>query len=102
MAAYFLLETARRDLEAIWRYYDRIGGEQLADRQVADLHYSFELLADYPHMGRERRELVHGIRSFVSSSPHYTIYYFPLDDYIEIAHVLHGSQDVSQRFEPHP
>ena len=58
MASYFLLETAQRDLEAIWRHYDRLGGEQLADDQIAELHYRFDLLADYPHMGRERPELV--------------------------------------------
>ncbi len=56
MASYFLLETALRDLEAIWRYYDRLDGEQRADRRVADLHREFELLADFPHAGRERPE----------------------------------------------
>ena len=99
MSAYLLLETADRDLQNIWRYYDRLGGEQLADQQIADLHYRFALLADYPYMGRERPELVEGIRSFVSSNPVYTILYFPLEDWIEIAHVIHGSQGLSQRFE---
>ena len=50
-------------------------------------------------MGRERPDLVEGIRSFVSANPVYTIYYFPLGDYIEIAHVLHGSQDLGQRLQ---
>ena len=98
MASYFLLETALRDLEAIWRYYDRIDGEQRADRRVADLHREFELLADFPHAGRERPELADGIRSFVSPNPRYTVFYFPLHSHIEIAHVMHGSQDVAQRF----
>ena len=97
MASYFLLETAQTDLEAIWRFYDRIGGEELADRRVADLHYRFQLLADYPYMGRERLELAEGIRSFVSASPVYTIHYFPMGDYIEVAHILHGSQDPAQK-----
>ena len=100
MASYFLLDTAQRDLEAIWRFYDRIDGEDLADRRVADLHYRFQLLADYPYnMGRERPELVEGIRSFVSANPVYTIYYFPLGGYIEVAHILHGSQDLGQRLQ---
>ena len=98
MASYFLLETAQRDLEAIWRYYDRVNGERLADMRVADLHREFQLLAEYPHAGRERPELVVGIRSFVSPNPRYTIFYFPFPSYIEIAHVLHGSQDVAQQF----
>ena len=102
MGSYFLLETAQRDLESIWRHYDRLGGEQPADQQIANLHYRFELIADYPYMGRERPELVQGIRSFISSNPSYTILYFPLDGWIEIAHVLHSSQDVRQRFEQSP
>lgn len=82
MAAYFLLETAERDLQNIWRYYDRLGGEQLADQQIVGLHLRLGLLSDFPYMGRERPELVEGIRSFVSSSPSYTILYFPLEDWI--------------------
>ena len=99
MAAYFLLETAQRDLEGIWRYYDRFGGEDLADQRIVDLHHSFQLIAEFPHIGRPRPEFDEGIRSFVSYSPAYTIFYFPLEGVIEIAHVLHGSEDVSGRFD---
>ncbi len=100
MASYFLLETAQRDLQGIWRFHDRVSGEQLADQRIAQLHYTFELIAEYPQIGRPRPELNEDVRSFVTSSPAYTIFYFPLEDRIEITHVLHGSQDVSQRFEP--
>ena len=100
--AYYLLETAQRDLQGIWRYYDRLGGEQLAQQQITDLHLRFELLSDFPYLGRERPELIEGIRSFVSSSPSYTILYFPLEDWIEIAHVLHGSQDLEMLFGQSP
>lgn len=99
MASYFLLETAQRDLEVIWRYYDRLGGEQIADQQIEDLHLKFELLSDFPYIGRERPELIRGIRSFVSFSPSYTILYFPLEHWIEIAHVIHSSQDIERLFE---
>ena len=102
MGFYFLLETAQRDLEGIWRYYDRLGGEQLADQQLADLHHRFELIADYPNIGRERPELAEGVRSFISSGPSYIILYFPLEGWIEIAHVLHGSRDVGRLFEQSP
>ena len=99
MVVYFLLETAQRDLQDIWRFYDRLGGEDQADRRIADLHHRFQLIAEFPNMGRRRPDLNEGIRSFVSSSPLYTIFYYPLEGYVEIAHVLHGSQDVSQRFD---
>ena len=102
MASYYLLETAQRDLQAIWRYYDRLGGEQLAQQQVRNLHRRFELLFDFPNLGRERPELAEGIRSFVSSNPAYTILYFPLEDWIEIAHVVHGSQDPAMLFGQSP
>ena len=102
MDSYYLLETAQRDLQGIWRHYDRLGGEQFAAQQIADLHLRFELLSDFPYMGRERPELADGIRSFVSSSPPYTILYFPLEGWIEIAHVLHSSQDVDMLFGQTP
>ena len=102
MASYFLLATAETDLQDIWRYYDRLGGEQLADERIADLHYRFQLIAEFPLMGRQRPDLGEVIRSFVTPSPAYTIFYLPLESHVEIVHVLHGSQDVSQRFEQSP
>ena len=70
MASYYLLETAQRDLQGIWRYYDRLGGVQLAAQQIADLHLRFELLSDFPYMGRERPELANGIRTLFPLALH--------------------------------
>ena len=73
MASYFLFGTARRNLADIWRYYDELGDEQLANQIVARVHCRFELLAEYPLIGREHNEYVVGIRSFISPNPPYTI-----------------------------
>ncbi len=102
MASYFLSETARRDLAGIWRRYEELDGEQLVNQQIARLHYRFELLADYPHIGRERREYAPGMRSFISPNPPYAILYFLRDDQGEIAHVVHGSRDTRRLFEQFP
>ena len=99
MAAYFLLDTAISDLEGIWRFYDRLVGESLADQRIADLHHRFELIAEYPRIGRFRPELGDQVRSFVTHNPSYTIFYILMADYVEIAHVLHGNEDVGRRFD---
>ena len=65
MASYLLSRTARRDLADIWRYYDDLSGQHLANQVIARLHYRFELLAEFPLMGRERSEYLVGIRSFI-------------------------------------
>ena len=102
MASYFLSRTARSDLADVWRYYDELGGEQLANRQVAHLHYRFEILAEYPLIGREHIEYAVGIRSVISPNPPYTILYYPREGQIEIAYVVHSSRDIGSLFERAP
>ncbi len=94
MASYLLSRTARRDLADIWRYYDDLSGQHLANQVIARLHYRFELLAEFPLMGRERSEYLVGIRSFILPNPAYTIFYFPLEGQIEIAYVVNSSRDL--------
>ena len=102
MASYFLSGNARSDLADIWRYYDEIGGEQLANQQIARLHYRFEILAEYPLIGKEHNEYAVGIRSIISPSPPYTILYYPRESQIEIAYVVHSNRDTVRLFEQSP
>ena len=67
-----------------------------ADRILDRLEERFQLMATQPLMGRERPELIPKLRSFVSD--HYVIFYFPLEDGIDILRVLDGRQDVQQEF----
>jgi toxin ParE1/3/4 len=49
-------------------------------------------------MGMSRDELTTGLRS--QPVGNYLIFYFPLEDGIDIVRVLHGSRDVDAIFHP--
>ncbi|HLP91141.1 MAG TPA: type II toxin-antitoxin system RelE/ParE family toxin [Nostocaceae cyanobacterium] len=48
-------------------------------------------------MGRSRYELLPGLRSFPVGS--YLIFYFPINQSIEVIRVLHGARDIAKLFE---
>jgi toxin ParE1/3/4 len=59
------------------------------------LHETFRILADYPHVGTLREDLVPRIRVF-SPPRHandYVVFFYPMSDGVEIAAVIHGSRD---------
>ena len=56
MAAYFLSDFAKRELDDIWDYYYENVSELEANRRVAYLTDQFDLLTEFPQMGRPRPE----------------------------------------------
>jgi toxin ParE1/3/4 len=70
--------------------------EQRADKVFGNIVLRFATLAEFPHMGRSREELGVGYRSFPVDR--YVVYYRLVSDGIEISHVLHGAQDVSEAY----
>ena len=56
-----------------------------------------ETLAKNPLMGRERDEVMPGLRSFPFKR--YVIFYQPLQDGIDVVRVLHGARDIESLFE---
>ena len=99
MSSYRISASALRDLSQIWDYYSGVAGEETADRQIANLYERFHLLADHPYAGVARDLFAEGLRSHAVPSTRYVIFYFPRDSGIEIAHVVHGGQDMTQLFE---
>lgn len=55
------------------------------------------MLAEYPYSGTARPELQPGLRSRPVGN--YVIFYRPQADGIEVVRVLHGRQEVEERFE---
>lgn len=95
MNRYRLSQQAEKDLEDIWVYLgqqDEIG----ADRQVAQLLNRFPMLAQFPNMGRQRNELLTGLRSFPVKP--YIIFYIILLERVEIVRILHQSRDIEGQF----
>ncbi len=82
---------AENDLEEIWWYIAQDSPKN-ADSFLDRIQESCLALADFPKMGTSRNELKMGLRS--QPVGNYLIFYFPLNDGIDIVRVLHGSRDI--------
>ncbi|MGB8700424.1 MAG: type II toxin-antitoxin system RelE/ParE family toxin [Thermosynechococcaceae cyanobacterium] len=88
---------AEQDLDEIWDYI-AISDPEQAEKVLRHLYAKMGTLAHKPYMGRERKEIAVGLRSFPVVS--HVIFYDPLPDGIEIVRVLHGARDIQDIFEP--
>lgn len=84
-------DDAKADLLEIWLYISE-KNESAADRITEGITAKYELLLEFPEMGRSREALGLGYRSFVVGS--YVIYYRLIEEGIEISRVVHGSRDI--------
>lgn len=88
---------ARADIKRIWRYVTREASDTVADRLLDRIAAAAGMLAEYPYSGTARPELQPGLRSRPVGN--YVIFYRPQADGIEVVRVLHGRQDIEERFE---
>ena len=86
---------ADNDLVDIWLYIANDSPNN-ADRFIDRMREKFSSLAEAPQIGTRRDELRTGLRSQPVGT--YLIFYFPLDDGIEIVRVLHGARDIGSLF----
>jgi len=88
-----LTRKARADLSEVWLYIaDR--DRKTADRVLDEIERVCQLIATHPKMGRERPEILPGLRSFGIMS--WTIFYRVDADAIEVVRVLHGARDIDE------
>lgn len=82
---------AENDLDEIWWH---IAQDSLhnADRFLDRIEERCWALADFPQMGASRDELKAGLRSHPVGN--YLIFYFPLEDGVDIIRVIHGSRGI--------
>ena len=83
--------AAERDLAEIWDFIAEYN-EAAADRTLREIDARCALLAEHPKMGRDRSEIVLGVRSFPVGS--YLIFYRETAQAIEIIRVLHGARNL--------
>jgi toxin ParE1/3/4 len=92
MARLLFDSDAKQDLREIVRY---IGVEQfrpeIARKVARKIYRQCEQYARSPLIGERRDDLIGGIRIFTVRP--YVVFYFPLDDGIRVARVLHGARD---------
>jgi toxin ParE1/3/4 len=96
MSQYQVSETARSDLDEICSYIAQ-DDPDAADKFILAIASRFPLLASMPEIGRQREELVAGLRSFPVGN--YIIFYRVIEQGVEIARVLHGARDFPPLFE---
>ena len=85
-------EPAKEDLYNISEYLAE-RSPAAARKLMKKFRDKFYLLATFPMLGRERNDIVIGMRCLVIDS--YLIFYQPHDTEVEIWHVRHSAQDSS-------
>ncbi len=103
MPSILVTPAAEEDLINIWLYIAR-DNEEAADRVYQAAENTFEILADFPHMGtlyHPRRIQLKGVRFFPINKFHsYFIYYRDQPEGIEVLRVLHAHMEKYTRLEP--
>ena len=88
--------AAERDLEEIWTYLNA-DDSRYAEKLIKDFLQKFRMLADNPHSGKSRSEVLINLRSFPYKK--YVVFYTPTDYGIEIFRVLHSSRNIEGIFD---
>jgi toxin ParE1/3/4 len=91
---YVLSPAALRDLEEGSRYGDMTFGEAATDRYFADLDRTFELIAQFPLIARERKEYDPPVRIH-RHARHYVIY-VALKRHVRVLRVLREEADLGR------
>jgi toxin ParE1/3/4 len=91
MKSFHLSTAANLDIEEIANYIFDLN-PVAAYRFLDDLDGTFELLADFPLIGRLRPDLGAGVRSYPVGN--YLVFYVPATDGIEITRVIYGGRDL--------
>ncbi len=90
------------DFDAQFRWYDRKGGWEVAQRYLIAVDRTLEELAQQPELGRLRhfpQPELRGIRSLAAKRPfHRHLIFYRFDEAgVEAWRVIHGSRDLPRR-----
>lgn len=97
MSAQFrLTKPAIQDIEQIADYIANQSGFDQADRFLNKLDAKFIKIAQFPNLGRQRDEILPGLRSLPMDN--YLILYMVIEQDVEIFRVVNGYRDLSALF----
>ncbi len=95
MNRFRLSQQAEQDLEDIWVFLTQ-QDELFADKQIAQILDRFPMLSQFPNMGKQRDDLLAGLRSFPVQP--YIVFYTKIAEGIEVVRVLHQARDIDRQF----
>jgi plasmid stabilization system protein ParE len=84
--------SAENDLLDAWLFIAE-ENQSAADRLFDTINEEATRLLAHPEMGVRRSELANGIRMWPTSTP-YLLFYYPDDEGIIVARILHHARDV--------
>jgi toxin ParE1/3/4 len=96
MSSPYFSPSARRDLLEILEYIAR-DNPGAALGHVERLEETCQMLAENPHSGTARDDLMPNLRAW--SAGNYVIFFRAADDGIEVERVVHGARDYGKLFE---
>ncbi len=86
------LPAAEDDLSGLFIYTANNWGFEQAFQYSEQLVNTISLLPEFPFQGRDRSDLVPGLRSLAVA--HYLVFYRVFDDMVQIRRVLHEREDI--------
>lgn len=87
---------AKRDLDQIREYTRETWGADQAYEYVGRLRYGFESIEADPGVGKDRRELLPGMRSLAVGS--HTVFFIQEEGVVIIVRILHQRMDPQRHF----
>ncbi|AFY32245.1 type II toxin-antitoxin system RelE/ParE family toxin [Calothrix sp. PCC 7507] len=96
MGIYFVSPQAAQDLQEIHDYLFAKNPDT-ANKFLDMIAQKFDILANFPNMGRRRDELSPSLRSFPVDD--YLIFYSSIEGGVEVARVVSGYRDLYALFE---
>ena len=96
MGVYRLSRKAASDIEDIYSYTIEQHGLAAARKYLNGLHTCFELLAEYPMLGRRADRIAPGVRRHECQA--HVVFYVQREASVQIARVLHARMDAPRRY----
>ena len=96
MGVYSVSRKAASDIEDIYTCTIEQHGLAAARKYLNGLHACFELLAEYPMLGRRADRIAAGVRRHEFQA--HVVFYLQREASVRIARVLHARMDVPRRY----
>ena len=93
-ADYVLSRKADGDVQAIAEFSLQTWGMEQAEEYILGLHATFQMLAEFPDLGRDAGDLRRGYRKIETAS--HVVFYRKTHSGVLIVRVLHQSMDFSR------